>query len=505
MTEHGAFLAAIRDAPDDDLPRLIYADWLEERGDSYAQQRGEFIRAQCELARLPVGHARRATLIRRLDAIRTTHAERWRAELPELSGVTWGPFERGFVGTVWVDSVKTFRKHAADIFAAAPIAAVVPRGGDFDTFRQLVHTPEAAYLRYLTLVFSNHNRLELESILESPYLTGLTALELAGTPLGLVGARALARLPLLSQLTRLELSSCSLLDEGNTTLIRSPHLTSLRILGLQANGLTANGINALADAPNLAGLRRLTLAGDPLGVAGVAALARSAFWDSLTHLGMTDVALTNAAVAKLSQGEQPCALRSLGLASNLIGGAGIQSILKSERLIGLEALRLQNNRAHTLSGTVLAAASPARNLRVLHLDGNPLGNDVAALAGCPRLAGLEALWLGNVKVGDRGAAALATSPNLANLTTLWLRQNKVGTAGARALASARFADRLDVLSLAANRVSDLGAIALLDSSIGRHANLLDLADNPISSGVHDRLEQRQVHPRPAASPGDASP
>ena len=41
-----AFLHAILAAPDDDTPRLIYADWLEERGDL----RGEFIRLQVELA-----------------------------------------------------------------------------------------------------------------------------------------------------------------------------------------------------------------------------------------------------------------------------------------------------------------------------------------------------------------------------------------------------------------------------------------------------------------------
>jgi uncharacterized protein (TIGR02996 family) len=32
MTE-AAFLQAIRDRPDDDALRLIYADWLDERGD----------------------------------------------------------------------------------------------------------------------------------------------------------------------------------------------------------------------------------------------------------------------------------------------------------------------------------------------------------------------------------------------------------------------------------------------------------------------------------------
>jgi uncharacterized protein (TIGR02996 family) len=46
MTERDAFIAAIHAAPDDDGPRLMYADWLTEHGDP----RGEFIRVQCELA-----------------------------------------------------------------------------------------------------------------------------------------------------------------------------------------------------------------------------------------------------------------------------------------------------------------------------------------------------------------------------------------------------------------------------------------------------------------------
>jgi uncharacterized protein (TIGR02996 family) len=45
--EH-AFLQAILENPDDDAPRLIFADWLEERGNS---DRAEFIRLQCGRSR----------------------------------------------------------------------------------------------------------------------------------------------------------------------------------------------------------------------------------------------------------------------------------------------------------------------------------------------------------------------------------------------------------------------------------------------------------------------
>ena len=48
---HAPFLADIIANPDDDTPRLIFADWLEERGGRENTARAEFIRVQC---RLPV-------------------------------------------------------------------------------------------------------------------------------------------------------------------------------------------------------------------------------------------------------------------------------------------------------------------------------------------------------------------------------------------------------------------------------------------------------------------
>ena len=45
MNDHEAFLAAIRANPGDEAPRLVYADWLEERGDP----RGEYLRLEHQL------------------------------------------------------------------------------------------------------------------------------------------------------------------------------------------------------------------------------------------------------------------------------------------------------------------------------------------------------------------------------------------------------------------------------------------------------------------------
>ena len=44
MTENEAFLAAIMENPRDDTPKLVYSDWLEERGDPSSMARSEYIR-----------------------------------------------------------------------------------------------------------------------------------------------------------------------------------------------------------------------------------------------------------------------------------------------------------------------------------------------------------------------------------------------------------------------------------------------------------------------------
>ncbi len=47
--DHDAFLRAIHAHPDEDAPRLIYADWLEESGEPIWTHRAELIRVQVEL------------------------------------------------------------------------------------------------------------------------------------------------------------------------------------------------------------------------------------------------------------------------------------------------------------------------------------------------------------------------------------------------------------------------------------------------------------------------
>ena len=102
------FLAAIAARPDDDLPRLIFADWLDEHGDA---DRATFIRLQCSVDY--TGAARAAGL----EAL---HRREWLAELP---GVYHAEFRRGFAEHV-VLPASTFLSIGAALRRRTPVRSV---------------------------------------------------------------------------------------------------------------------------------------------------------------------------------------------------------------------------------------------------------------------------------------------------------------------------------------------------------------------------------------------
>src|SRR5262249_38868583 len=71
------FLAAIRANPDDNAVRLVYADWLQERGDP----RGEFLRLDTMLTGLSPNHESYGADRFRLEQLRSTLDPHWLAVL----------------------------------------------------------------------------------------------------------------------------------------------------------------------------------------------------------------------------------------------------------------------------------------------------------------------------------------------------------------------------------------------------------------------------------------
>ncbi|MBP3960384.1 TIGR02996 domain-containing protein [Gemmata sp. G18] len=97
MSDEAALLRAIHTDPDDDTPRLVYADWLDEHGQP---ERAEFIRVQVELANQnddSSDEAQKLTL--REKTILEAHGTQWRVSVSPFND---GLFVRGFLEVVLV-------------------------------------------------------------------------------------------------------------------------------------------------------------------------------------------------------------------------------------------------------------------------------------------------------------------------------------------------------------------------------------------------------------------
>jgi uncharacterized protein (TIGR02996 family) len=73
MSEEDGFIRAILAAPNDPVPRLIYSDWLEERGDV----RAEYLRVLCAVDALAPADETSDTMLLRLEAIQETIDPCW--------------------------------------------------------------------------------------------------------------------------------------------------------------------------------------------------------------------------------------------------------------------------------------------------------------------------------------------------------------------------------------------------------------------------------------------
>jgi uncharacterized protein (TIGR02996 family) len=428
---------AIREAPEDDGPRLIYADWLEEHDQP---ERAEFIRLQCELARTAEG-PRAVELRRREQDLLAEHAAAWAANLlPLARSIT---FRRGMPEQVDLYLID-FRRDADKLFAAAPVRALT------------VHT--------------GYGSPVLKDLVRCRHLLRLGELRLEGGPCHTAGARVLAASPDLANLTSLSLPQQDLRRPSVQVLASSPHLARLTRLDLPDNHILEGGLATLAASPHLANLTHLGLAGSRLGDEDALALAHS---PHLTKLKALDVAESNfgtPALRELLGCANLAGLTALRLGGEVLGHGAAEAVVASGVLAHLRDLALLHidHRAATL----LAGPASSAGLTALRLEGNLGETGARALAESPFLKSLVSLDLSGCNLGPDGVRVLAASPNLANLTSLALAHNAIGDEGARALASSPFLGNLASLDLLGNDIGPEGTRALAQSAgLGSLASL----------------------------------
>jgi uncharacterized protein (TIGR02996 family) len=255
-----AFLDDCKDHPEDDTPRLVLADWLQEHDDP----RGELLRIQVLRESLPPADPRHPALEVREQELWAEHAAEWLGPLWDMQ-LYWSVhrgllhlyvaadfFDRWAAWTAsdafaWVEKLRLgFVTTAEDVVRLAPM-------------------PCLAYLGTLDLYGSRGGDRGVAAVAASPHLGRLRALDLSQTGLGPAGAAALAGCRTLSGLKELNLADNMIGDEGVAALATSPLAAQLTRLDLRGNHITHVGAEALAIAsPALERLTTLQVGDNPI-------------------------------------------------------------------------------------------------------------------------------------------------------------------------------------------------------------------------------------------------
>jgi uncharacterized protein (TIGR02996 family) len=436
------FLDFIVAHPDDDTPRLVFADWLEEEGDG---ARAEFIRVQVERARLPEWDARQVRLRLRERALIEQHEKKWKGELPDIEGVTWEEFRRGFVATATFSTFAVLGANASACWAAAPIEAVSVRWPRRDE--------------------------SSETILPIP---GLRELSITAQLVDRRDVGRLAGLPLLSTLRALNIRNCNLGGEGFRRLVASPHLGNLTALRVPGNSIGNQAIRALFGAASLTSLAELDLS----ETGSFGRTRRSGRYREDPIIEATDL-------AALARWSGMARLRALTLSGNDARRNGLRALLRSPHVTGLKELTLRGNGLDGQAMQEFGAARPELQLDALDLGENLLGDlGPADLALAPCLNELKVLELDRCEIGLSGARWLVNAPFLGSLRRLNVNNNSFGPEGLYRLLEKK-PPFLHTLQMVDNDLGDEGAAHLAESSAS--AALLDV--NLAQNGLGDQAVQ----------------
>lgn len=474
-SDRRALVAAVRENPDDDTPRLVCADWFEERGDDASIARADFIRTQVARSRLAPADPRQSELQARELRLLRRYAAAWCGSHFLFKKAR---FRRGFIEYVHLH-LKHFLHHRRQLFDLEPVRDVSLTGwrrAPDDLVRRVAACPELTNLDTLRVHHQGPHkspRDNLVLLLESPHLTRLRSLRVPMLSFTADARRRFERAAVVGRLEELSLPAFDTFpdDPGPWFSDGGPpepwaNLRSLRLSEY---------------APHL----------DPL-----ARLCGMPFWDGLRSLAVSlPYHQENAFLARLRD-RLPGALEEFRLAANHSPVEIPDADSFFARLAG-RPLRVLNLRwvpvSPTALGHVLGPQSRCR-LEELSLSGCGLTpGHTGIIAGSPNMQSVWSLELSEYSgLTPAAVEAVLSSPNTRSVVRLSLGVRAAGQAVVNALTAAAGWDRLRVLELPATGVTADALARLLGAPAARHLTRLRIEDEyrgqlSISPAVASRL------------------
>ncbi|QGJ72031.1 Hypothetical protein PBC10988_37460 [Planctomycetales bacterium 10988] len=368
------FIEAIRNDPEADGPRLIYADWLEE----VDEPRADFIRVQCALDRLPIGHPDRPPLEARESELLRGSANQWLYEV-RLLDLHEANFERGFLAGIHTNAA-SFLEHADRLFEAAPLLKrlhlweILP-----EHTHDLQHFSPLERIENLKLYTSDRQARATRSWLwKCQKLTSLRSLDLSNHLLQAHEWEQFGKTSWASKLRELIAVNMDLTRTWSSFL-KGINASPLQLLDVSANGLRWDQFPFLLDFPHLEKLKVLRLGCNFFGKeenphdSEFARLLGEGLGHQLEVLDLSQTDLSWYARGILYATRWPH-LRKLDLGGVGIGDDGLIDLTQSEDFPVLQTLFLNDNCLTDRSIEYLAKTLRFPHLTRISLRANEISN-----------------------------------------------------------------------------------------------------------------------------------
>ena len=189
--DESALLQSVIDDPDADAPRLVFADFLDDRAGPGDADRAEFIRVSIEAEPLLDASPRAVELRDRADFLLQSNAARWQPRsIPAADGVAFY-YRRGFIEQVTLPATRFFAQPNA-VFGVGPVRSLRLACRGRVSALAVSQCAQLSKLRALELSGDLDDSC-LEQVAQSPHLRDLVELAFAGHTATDAGVAALGR------------------------------------------------------------------------------------------------------------------------------------------------------------------------------------------------------------------------------------------------------------------------------------------------------------------------
>ncbi len=344
--EKSALLQAVVVEPHNDTPRLLYADWLDRRGDQAAAAHAEFIRLQCHLVQLqPIDSRNR--LAQRAQELFQRFGRQWFPALGKIvwldgtspGAVGWESFpvwviRRGFPDELVVETILQLRQISLSWPRPLPTLQRLTLGRQPDWNASNASAPRGVSS------MSVGNLRTQESVADGGQIRSLA---IQGRECTLQDCQALGSFMTLSELRSLKIRSLGLARPAIEQLTQAAQWPALEELRIRYSDLGRRGLLVLAKWPSARAIQRLELRRVSPGEHGLDPLGKSPLLAELRELSLPENGLHDGHVTKLTRSAALSSLESLDLSEQGIGNEGAKALASCPHLGRLKMLNLSGN------------------------------------------------------------------------------------------------------------------------------------------------------------------